>query len=110
MGALQRKRVELIKRRCDSVVRIANDHLTVSQALDSKATTRSIRDLTNPQSRKGTVKKLGVALAVAPEPFTTGAGLVLVAASFAMKEKKPASLRTLRVEAGNQLSDLDSLR
>jgi hypothetical protein len=110
MDALQRKQVELIKRRCDSIVRLANDHSIVGQALDSKATTRSVRDLTDPPSPKGAVRKLGIALAVAPEPLTTGAGVVMVAASFTMKEKKPANLRTLQAETENQFSDLDSLR
>lgn len=92
----------------DSIARLATDYSFVGGALDSKATTRNLSDLTNPPSRKGAVRKLGIALAVAPEPFTTAAGVLLVAASFTMGGKKPASLQTLQGQVENQFSELGS--
>jgi hypothetical protein len=105
---LRQTDVELLKCSCDSIARLARDFSIAGRALDSKATSRSLRNLTAPQSRKGAVRKLGVALAVAPEPVTTVAGIALIAVSFTIGGKEPASTRTLHTHAENQFSELDS--
>jgi hypothetical protein len=55
------------------------------------------------------MRKTGVALALAPEPVTTVAGLGLVAASYISKGREPASATTLRDETLSQLSELAAL-
>ena len=99
----------VIRTRVESLKRTSRDCVQVSRALDSEDASRSLRRLTNPQSLSGTMRKAGIALALAPEPFTTVAGVAMVASSFAMKRKEPASLGDLAEEAAKQLGDLSSL-
>jgi hypothetical protein len=56
------------------------------------------------------MRKTGVALAVAPEPLTTVAGVALMGASTAMKSREPASLASLRDETIRAIGDLKSVR
>ncbi len=92
-----------------SLRRLSADYRAVADSLDSEESARAFRRVTKPTSLTGVMRKTGIALAVAPEPFTTVAGVALVAASFAMKGKEPASLETLREETLTQLSELKSL-
>jgi len=98
-----------IQARVESLKRTSEDCVQVSRALDSEETARSLRGLTRPQSLGGTVRKAGIALALAPEPFTTVVGVVMIAGSYAMKRREPASLGDLAEEAAKQLGDLSSL-
>ncbi|HKT22178.1 MAG TPA: hypothetical protein VJR06_06185, partial [Nitrososphaerales archaeon] len=65
---------------------------------------RSVRDLTHPPSIKNTIRTAGVALAVAPEPFTTVAGVALIAGSFAIQDEAMA-LKSVPEELGYQVSE-----
>jgi len=56
---------------------------------------------------KKTMRTAGVALAVAPEPFTTVAGVALVAGSFAIREE-PATLKSMAEELRHQMSEISS--
>ena len=103
------KDVAGIQARVKSLKRTSRDCVQVSRALDSEETARSLRRLTHPTSLNGTVRKVGIALALAPEPFTTAVGLGMIAGSFAMKRREPASLGDLAEEAAKQLGDLSSL-
>ncbi len=93
----------------DSAKRISLDYARVSQALDSRETARSLSALTHPVSLNGAIRTAGVALALAPEPFTTAAGLAMIAGSCLMKSREPASLAGLEREAASVLGDLSSL-
>jgi hypothetical protein len=106
---VQDKDLVAIRTRVESLKRSSRDCVQVSRALDSEETARSLRRLTHPPSLSGTVRKAGIALALAPEPFTTVAGVAMIAGSFAMKRREPASLRDLAEEAAKQLGDLSSL-
>ncbi len=86
--------------------RTASDYRDVATSLDTTDSNRALRSVTTPTTIKGTVRKVGIALAIAPEPFTTVAGVALVAASFAMGGREPASLGTLREEARLQFAEL----
>jgi hypothetical protein len=55
------------------------------------------------------MRKAGVALILAPDPFTGVAGVALVASSFVLKSKEPASLGNLASETRRILRDLGSL-
>jgi hypothetical protein len=69
-----------------------------------------VRRTTNPATITGTLRKTGVALAVAPEPLTTVAGAALLGVSFVARSKEPATLKTLREEKVVALTNIESLR
>jgi hypothetical protein len=106
---VQDKDLVATRARAESVKRTSRDYVQVSRALDSEKTDLSLRRLTHPPSLSGTVRKAGIALALAPEPFTTVAGVAMIAGSFAMKRREPASLGDLAEEATKQFGDLSSL-
>jgi hypothetical protein len=103
------KDVAGIQARAKSLKRTSRDCVQLSRALDSEETARSLRRLTHPSSLNGTVRKAGIALALAPEPVTTAVGLGMIAGSLVMKRREPASLGDLADEAVKQLGDLSSL-
>ncbi len=103
------KDILAIRAQVESAERMSRDLAQVSRALGSAETARSLRRVTNPPSLSGTVRKAGVALALAPEPFTTVAGLAMIAGSFTMKRREPTSLRDLAEEAAAQSADLGEL-
>jgi len=106
---VQDKDLVVMRARIESLKRISRDRVDVSQALDSAETARGLRRLSHPASLGGTMRKVGIALALAPEPFTTVAGVAMVAGSFVIKRREPASLGDLANEAVRQLSELSSV-
>ncbi len=95
----------LARSQCESLRRISNDWVGIASSLEGADAARSVRDLTHPPSVKKTMRTVGVALAVAPEPFTTVAGVALFAGSFAMRDE-PATLGSIPEELGSQVSEL----
>jgi hypothetical protein len=98
-----------LKSSVSSAKRVCGDYKGMSDALDMKQTDISLRRLTNPGSRNGAIRKAGIALAIAPEPITTAAGLVMIAGSYAMKSREPANLADMVKQTRKTLSDLSSL-
>ena len=95
----------LAKSQCESLRRISRDMVDVATSLEATDTFRSVRNLTHPPSMKKAMRTVGVALAVAPEPFTTVVGVGLVAGSFAMKGE-PGTLKSIAEELSRQASEL----
>ncbi len=95
----------LAKSQCESLRRISKDWVDVSASLEAEGLTGRIRDLHHPPSVKKTMRTAGVALAVAPEPFTTVAGIALVAGSFMMQEE-PITLKSVAEELRSQMSEI----
>jgi hypothetical protein len=93
----------LARSQSESLRRISKDWVDIASSLETKEAGRSVRDLTRPPSLKKTVRTAGIALAVAPEPFTTAAGVALFAGSFAMRGE-PATLKSVTEELGRQVS------
>lgn len=100
----------MVKERCRSLARITEDFGRVGSALDSKETSNRLRNVTKPPSLAGTMRKVGIALIVMPDPPTTVAGAALVAGSFVMKGREPASLADLMAEAAKGFGELGSLQ
>lgn len=98
----------LAKSRCESLRRISKDWVGVASSLEAEDQTRGIKDLSHPPSTKKAMRAAGVALAVAPEPFTTVAGVALVAGSFAMKDE-PMTLKGMADEFSRQISEISDL-
>jgi len=108
MFGLQEKRI--LRSTTDSLSRIAEAKTEVATGLDAASVARHVQKLTKPNSPSTAMKKAGVALIVAPDPVTGVAGVVLVASSFALKGKEPASLAHLAQEARRVLRDVESIR
>ena len=94
---------ELARSQCESLRRISKEWVDVASSVEAKEVGRSVRDLTHPPSIKKTLRTAGIALAVAPEPFTTVAGVAFVAGSFAMRGE-PMTLKSVAEEFGRQTS------
>lgn len=95
----------LAKARCEALRRISEDWVGVASSFDCGDLAQRLGDLDHPPSVKKTMRATGVALAVAPEPFTTVAGVALIAGSFAMKDE-PLTMRSVATELGNQMREL----
>ena len=55
------------------------------------------------------MRKAGIALIVTPDPFTGVPGVALLASSFVMKRKEPASLDNLVQETRKVMREIQSL-
>jgi hypothetical protein len=93
----------LFRSQCDSLRKISRDWIGVASSLEASEAAKSVRDLTYPPSVKKTMRTTGIALAVAPEPFTTAAGVALVTGSFAVGGE-PANLESVAEELRSELS------
>jgi hypothetical protein len=97
----------LAKSQCEALRRISKDWVDVASSLEGEDVARSVRDLNHPPSMKKTARTVGIALAVAPEPFTTVAGVALVAGSFVMKGE-PMAMDNVAEELGDNLSEISA--
>ncbi len=95
----------IAKSQRESLQRISRDWVGVVSSLEADETARRTRDLNHPPSVKKTMRTAGIALAVAPEPLTTVAGLALVAGSFVMRGE-PLTLKSVAEELGHELSEI----
>ncbi len=100
---------KLVRSSAESVVRRAEEKATTAAALEGAEAARRLRDLASPGSPGGALKKVGVALVVAPDPVTTVAGAAMVASSYALRNRKPAGLDDLAAETRRVLRDMKSL-
>ena len=90
--------------------RLATAKAEVASSINPAPVTRHIERLTKPKSLGGTMRKVGIALIAAPDPITGVPGVALLASSFVMKKKEPASLSNLAQETRKVLRDFQSLR
>lgn len=97
----------LMRSQCEALRRISKDWVDVAPSLGGEDVARSVRDLSHPPSMKKTARTIGIALAVAPEPFTTVAGVALVAGSFVMKGE-PTAMENVAEELGDNISELSA--
>ena len=98
----------LLRSQCESLRRTSSDLAGVASSLKSEDAGRSVRDLSHPPSVRKAMRTAGIALAVAPEPFTTIAGVALVAGSFAAGGE-PATLKSTAEELRRQMSEISAL-
>ena len=100
---------KLIGTSLDSVSRVAADRTSAARSLDPSDLDPKLNAITKPGSIAGGMKKAGIALILTPDPITGAVGVPLVAASYAMKKREPASLSNLAEETRRVLRDLQSL-
>jgi len=91
-----------------SLSRRSGDATAVTSSLHDPEVSRSLRAVTKPPSMKRTLRTVGVALIITPDPFTTAIGAAMVGASFATRNE-PASLGTLAKETCECFSGLGSI-
>jgi hypothetical protein len=82
----------------------------VTSTLSSPPVKRSLDLVVRPKSLAGGMKKIGVALLAVPDPFTDIPGAALLASSYALKKREPASLADLAQETRKLLRDIQYLR
>lgn len=99
---------DLAKARRESLKRISKDWTSTGSSLESEEGAKRLRDLSHPPAMKKAMRKTGIALAVAPDPVTTVAGVALFAGSLAMKGE-PATLKNVGEELKAQVSMLSAL-
>lgn len=88
---------------------MVEDRVNVAGAVDTSPLRQRFDDLTKPPSISGGMRKAGIALIAAPDPFTGVPGVALLASSFVMKRREPASLGSLAQETRKVLRELQSL-
>ncbi len=99
----------LVRSLSESARRLVDERSAASQAADAAGLKKRAGDLTRPPSLSGGMRKAGIALIAAPDPFTGVPGVALLASSFVLKSKEPASLTTLAVETRRVLRDIQQL-
>jgi hypothetical protein len=107
---VQQSAKRLIRSSTDSVSRLVNEKASVAGAVDASSLNQSFDNLTKPPSLSGGMRKAGIALIVTPDPFTTVAGVALLASSSVTKRREPAGLGTLAQETRKVLREIQSLR
>ena len=99
---------ELVESRLASLKRTSKDWVDAASSIESQEGAKRLKDLNHPPHIKKTMRNTGLALAAAPEPVTTVAGLALLAGSL-VKKREPDTLKTIGKELKAQLSELSVL-
>ena len=100
---------KLLLSSAESVGRIVADASAASKSLDTKEVGVHMERLIRPKSLSGTMRKVGIALVVTPDPFTGVPGVALIGASLIARRKEPIGLSHLATETRKVLRDLQSL-
>ncbi|MBI3841307.1 MAG: hypothetical protein HY297_05095 [Thaumarchaeota archaeon] len=93
----------------ESASRLARDKSAVGRNVTAATAQHHVDRLTKPGSLSGSMKKAGIALIATPDPFTGVPGVALLASSFVMKKKEPATLGNLAMETRKILREIQSL-
>lgn len=99
--------MELARSRAESLKRTSRDWADVASSLESERAARHLGDLSHPPDRKRVMRTTGLALAAAPEPVTTVAGVALLVGSLAVKDG-PATLSSLGEALLTEMTGLSS--
>jgi hypothetical protein len=100
---------KLAKAMVGAYVRASRDKLEAARAISDKTAAESIRAAVKPPRVASSLTKTGVALILAPDPFTGAAGVALLGASLAMKRREAAGLKELAKETADTMRALQSL-
>src|SRR5580700_6839928 len=85
------RRVQLLRSSASSATRILNDRAMMVECLADAGTRDSLRQVVRPNSLSRTLRKVGVALILAPDPITAVPGAVMLGASLATRGRQPLS-------------------
>ena len=106
----EKRQRALIGAAASSLSRIATTRTDVSAALRSDAAKVSVGRVVDPRSLVKGMRRLGVVLVAAPDPFTGIPGAALLVSSYVLKRREPADLRLLAAETRKLMGDVQSLR
>jgi len=109
-AVVQQQAAKLVRSSMDSASRLADEKASLANAVNAPALRHHFNNLSKPPSLSGGMKKAGIALIATPDPFTGVPGVALLASSFVMKKREPASLTSLALETRKILRDIQSLR
>ena len=92
-----------------SIVRIARARSEVSRALAQKDVQKGLENVVRPRSPSSGMRKVGIALMLAPDPLTDIPGIALLASAHLIKRRDPLSIERLMKEARRVIKDVESL-
>ena len=107
-----RRQARLVKAGTRSLVRSSQDATQVAASLSSGETKDRLKQVVKPNSISRTMRKVGVAVLLSPDPLGPIADIPAVAllgASYAMKKGEPESLESVFRETRKMLRDLQSI-
>jgi hypothetical protein len=103
---------KLVKAGANSLTRTSQDRVQVARSLSNSETNKKLNQVVRPNSISGTLKKAGLVVLLSPDPLgpiIDIPGVVLLGASYAMKKREPASIKSVFKETQLMLDELRSL-
>ena len=104
--------VRLAKARVSAFARSSQDRVETASVVGNQATKGRLKMVVDPPSVSKTLRNAGVVLLVTPDPFTGIPGVALLGASYAVKSREAANLKSLASETAKTarvIRDLQSL-
>jgi hypothetical protein len=101
-------RAELLKSSASSATRVMLERRAVAAALADTETRERLRQVVRPNSISKTLRKVGVALILAPDPITAVPGAMMLGASFATRRREPLTPASVVEETQKLLAEMDS--
>jgi hypothetical protein len=102
------RRAELLRCSASSATRVLKERETVARCLADTETKERLRQVAKPNSISRTLRKVGVALILAPDPITAVPGAVMLGASFATRRREPLSPASVFEETRKLLEEIRS--
>jgi len=102
----------LVKAGTSSLARTSQDRAQVVRSLSNAETKKKLNQVVKPNSASKTLKKVGVAVLLSPDPLgpiVDIPGVVLLGASYAMKKGEPESIGSLFKATRSMLKELQQL-
>jgi hypothetical protein len=84
------------------------ERAAVSRGLADAETRERLRQVARPNSISRTLRKVGVALIIAPDPITAVPGAMMLGASLATRGKDPLSAASVVIETRKLLAEMGS--
>lgn len=103
---------KLVKAGANSLARTSQDRVQVARSLSNSETNKKLNQVVRPNSISKTLKKAGLVVLLSPDqlgPIADVPGVVLLGASYVMKKKEPASIKSVFEETQLMLDELKSL-
>jgi hypothetical protein len=110
--SIVQEEVRLAKARVSAFARTSQDRVETATAIGNAETKSRLKMVVNPPNMSKTLRNVGVVLLVTPDPFSGIPGAALLGASYAVKGREAANLRSLASEtarAARMIRDLQSL-
>ena len=107
-----KRQARLVNAGTDSLVRSSHDATQVAMSLSNTETKSRLNQVVKPNSVSKTLRKVGMAVLLSPDPFGPVADIPAVAllgASYAMKKGEPESIASVIKKTQSMLRELETL-